>query len=99
MAKMYRGNVSVVKNTKNEITVVGDADGKFNQENAQELYTVMQKLAKQHKTTCRFYKPESTGDTAILMADRWGKPYVAVLPARKAPSNGTTTRPTVQKLA
>lgn len=99
MAKIYNGNVSIVKNLKGQITVQPDAAGKFNAVNVQELYTTMCKLAKQHKAECRFYKPEAGGDTPLLFADRWGKPYVAVLPARKAPGGVTVTRPTVQKLA
>jgi hypothetical protein len=99
MAKMFNGKVSVIKNTKGEITVQRDADGKFDQSNVQELYDTMKALATKHKTTCRFFVPEQLGDTPVLMADRWGKPYVAVLPARKAPSAGTTTRPSVEKLA
>lgn len=99
MAKIYKGTVSVILNTKGQIAVSPDVDGKFSAANVTELYTTMQQLAKKHKAECRFYKPEAGGDTPILFADRWGKPYVAVLPARKAPGETTVTRPTVQKLA
>ena len=99
MAKIYKGNVSIIKNLKGQITVSPDVDGKFSAANVTELYDTMCKLAKKHKAECRFYKPEAGGDTPILFADRWGKPYVAVLPARKAPGETTVTRPTVQKLA
>lgn len=99
MAKIYNGTVSIIKNLKGQITVNPDPDGKFSQANAAELYKTMLQLAKKHKAECRFFKPEADGDTPILFADRWGKPYVAVLPARKAPGDVTTTRPTVQKLA
>lgn len=96
MAKIYQGNVSVVKNTAGKIAVSADTEGKFTQANVQELYTVMCKLAKQHKTEAKFFRPETGGDTPVLMADRWGKPYIALLPERKAPS---VTKVTVQKLA
>ena len=99
MAKIYKGTVSVILNTKGQIAVSPDDSGKFSQANVTELYDTMCKLAKKHKAECRFYKPEAGGDTPILFADRWGKPYVAVLPARKAPGETTVTRPTVQKLA
>ena len=99
MAKIYNGTVSIIKNLKGQITVNQDPDGKFSAANAQELYTTMIQLGKKHKAECRFFKPEAGGDTAVLMADRWGKPYVAVLPARKAPGETTITKPTVQKLA
>ena len=99
MAKIYNGNVSIIKNLKGQITVSPDAEGKFSAANVQELYETMVKLGKKHKAECRFYKPEAGGDTPILFADRWGKPYVAVLPARKAPGETTVTRPAVVKLA
>lgn len=99
MAKIYNGNVSIIKNLKGQITVSPDVEGKFSAANVQELYDTMVKLGKKHKAECRFYKPEAGGDTPILFADRWGKPYVAVLPARKAPGETTVTRPAVVKLA
>lgn len=99
MAKIYKGNVSVIKNLKGQIAVHPDPEGKFNYENVDELYQTMLALSKKHKAECRFFKPEAGGDTPVLMADRWGKPYVAVLPARKAPGALTVTKPTVQKLA
>ncbi len=99
MAKIYNSTVSIIMNTKGQITVQADPDGKFTSANVDELYKTMLTLAKKHKAECRFYKPEAGGDTPILFADRWGKPYVAVLPARKAPGETTVTRPTVQKLA
>lgn len=99
MAKIYNSTVSIIKNLKGQITIQPDVQGKFSQANVQELYDTMVQLGKQHKAECRFFKPEQLGDTPILFTDRWGKPYVAVLPARKVPSNGTVTRPTVQKLA
>lgn len=99
MAKIYNGNVSIIKNLKGQITVQADADGKFNATNVDELYKTMVSLGKKHKAECRFYKPEQLGDTPLLFADRWGKPYVALLPARKAPSGVTITKATVQKLA
>lgn len=99
MAKIYNGTVSVILNTKGQIAVRQDADGKFTHANVQELYDTMVKLGKKMKREVRFYKPEADGDTAVLMADRWGKPYIALLPARKAPGELTVTRPAVQKLA
>jgi len=99
MAKIYNGNVSIIKNLKGQIAVQPDVDGKFNAANVDELYTTMLALGKKHKAECRFYKPEQLGDTPLLFADRWGKPYVALLPARKAPGGVTVTKATVTKLA
>jgi len=97
MAKIYQGKVSVFSNTKNQLIVKPDDEGNFSQENAAELYKTMLELGKKNKMEVKVYKPEAGGDTAILMADRWGKPYVSVLPARKAPSNTVIIK--VQKLA
>lgn len=92
MAKIYQGNVSVFSNTKNELVVKADDDGKFSHENVAELYTTMVALGKKHKMTVRVYKPEATGDTPVLMTDRYGKPYIALLPERKAPSKVVVTK-------
>ena len=99
MAKIYNSTVSIIMNTKGQITVQADPDGKFTSANVDELYKTMLTLAKKHKAECRFYKPEQLGDTPLLFADRYGKPYVALLPARKVPGQTTVTKPTIVKLA
>ena len=96
MAKIYQGKVSVFNNSKNELVVKADADGKFDSTNTAELYKTMCELGKKHKLTVRVFKPEQGGDTQVLMAERWGKPYVALLPERKAPG---AVKLTLQKLA
>lgn len=99
MAKIYKGQVSVYSNSRNQLVVKPDAEGKFNHENVKELYETMCQLAKKHSMEVRVFKPEAGGDTPVLMADRWGKPYIALLPERKAPGALTVTKPAVQKLA
>lgn len=99
MAKIYKGQVSVYTNSNNQLIVKADVEGKFSHENVKELYKTMCQLAKDHKMEVRVFKPEQLGDTPVLMADRWGKPYIALLPERKAPGALTTTKPAVQKLA
>jgi hypothetical protein len=99
MAKIYKGSVSIVKNTKGQIAVKADPEGKFSSVNTAELYETMTSLGKKHKAEVKFYKPDPKGDTALLFADRWGNPYLAVLPAVQAPGEVTVTRPTVTKLA
>ena len=99
MAKIYKGRVSVYSNNQNQLVVKPDDEGKFNHENVAELYKTMCQLAKKHKMEVRVFKPEQLGDTPVLMADRWGKPYIALLPERKAPGALTVTKPAVQKLA
>ena len=103
MAKIYKGKVSVYKNTKNQLVLKGDDDGAFDYTTAKECFDAMKALAKKHKLELRFYQPagEPGCDTPLLMADRWGKPYIALLPARKAPSmpDGYQDKPKVTKLA
>jgi hypothetical protein len=91
MAKIYQGKVSVYADTKKRITIKADVDGKFDMTNVAELYTTITKLAKQHKMETKVYKPKANGDTPVIMTDSWGKPYLAVLPAREAPSTVVRT--------
>lgn len=96
MAKIYQGQVSVYTNSNNQLIVKPDVEGKFSHANVAELYKTMLTLGKKHKMEVRVFKPEQLGDTPVLMADRWGKPYIALLPERKAPG---AVKVTVQKLA
>lgn len=96
MAKIYQGKVSVFSNSNKQLVVKPDDNGKFTQENAAELYKTMVDLGKKHKMEVRVFKPEQGGDTPVLMTDRWGKPYIALLPERKAPG---VAKVTIQKLA
>ncbi len=96
MAKIYQGKVSVFANSNQQLVVKPDDSGKFDMNNAAELYKTMVQLGKKHKMEVRVFKPEQGGDTPVLMADRWGKPYIALLPERKAPG---VAKVTIQKLA
>jgi hypothetical protein len=96
MAKIYQGKVSVFANSNKQLVVKADDSGKFDSTNTAELYKTMCELGKKHKMEVRVFKPEQGGDTPVLMTDRWGKPYVALLPERKAPG---AVKVTVQKLA
>jgi hypothetical protein len=96
MAKIYQGKVSVFANSNKQLVVKPDDSGKFDSTNTAELYKTMCELGKKHKMEVRVFKPEQGGDTPVLMADRWGKPYVALLPERKAPG---AVKVTVTKLA
>jgi len=96
MAKIYQGKVSVFANSNKQLVVKPDDSGKFDSTNTAELYSTMLTLGKKHKMEIRVFKPEQGGDTPVLMADRWGKPYVALLPERKAPG---IAKVTVTKLA
>ena len=79
----YIGNVSIIKNTLNAITVKADAEGKYNQENVGELYSKMQKHNKAIAgSTLKPFTPEPQGKNLqpVLLSGRGNSPYLAMLP-------------------
>jgi hypothetical protein len=40
----------------------------------------------------KVYKPDPSGSEPILLTDRYGKPYLALLSPSKAPSKATITK-------
>ena len=97
-SKTFEGNVSIVLNTKGEIALRKDTDGQFSAENASELHQMMQKLAKSRKASINKYSLFVTdgGTEPVLLANRYGNPYLALLPKR---ADGQVKRGTVTKLA
>lgn len=92
MAKMYTSNVSVIRNTKGQVTIAKDDDGKFNMNNTVELYKTMTDFGKKLKAEVKLFKPEPNGDTPVILSDRWGNPYMALLPAKTAPGKVAITK-------
>jgi hypothetical protein len=84
-AKTFEGAVSIVLNTKGEIALKKDAEGKFSAANAKECYDTLTKLAKSRKATINKYSLfiAEGGTEAVLLANRYGNPYVALLPKRE----------------
>ena len=97
-AKTFEGSVSIILNTKGEIALKKDTEGKFNAGNAGECYETMQKLAKSHKATINKYSMFLTkgGTEAVMLANRYGNPYIALLPKREG---GSAKSAKVVKLA
>lgn len=83
-AKTFDGNVSIVLNTKGEIALKKDAEGKFSAENVGECYDTMSKLAKARKAAINKYSLfiVAGGTEPVLLVNRYGNPYVALLPKR-----------------
>jgi len=83
--KLFEGGVSIVANTKGEIALKRDAEGKFNAENAKECYETMTKLAKARKASINKYSlfVVNGGTEPVLLANRYGNPYIALLPKRE----------------
>lgn len=96
-SKVFVGNVSIYKNTKGEIAVQKDSEGKFSAENVAECLTMVRKLAKEHKAAINKYSLllVDGGTEPVLMVNRFGNPYIALLPKRV---EGTAKR-SVTKLA
>ena len=97
-AKTFEGSVSIVLNTKGEIALKRDSEGKFNAGNAVECYDTMLKLAKSRKATINKYSlfMVENGSEPVMLANRYGNPYIALLPKR---ADGQVKRSTVTKLA
>jgi hypothetical protein len=97
-AKTFDGSVSIVLNTKGEIALKRDPEGKFSAENAKECYDTMSKLAKARKASINKYSlfMVENGTEPVLLANRYGNPYIALLPKR---ADGQAKRNAVTKLA
>ena len=91
-AKTFEGSVSIVLNTKGEIALKRDLEGSFNAVNASECYLKMKHLAMSTKkgdgypiNKYSLYIPEGVVEgsaQAVLLANRYGNPYLALLPKR-----------------
>jgi hypothetical protein len=97
-AKTFEGLVSIVKNTKGEIALKKDADGKFSVDNAGECHAKMTELSKKLKAPINKYSLfiADGGTEAVMLANRFGNPYIALLPKR---GDGAAKRSSVTKLA
>ncbi len=97
-AKTFEGSVSIVKNTKGEIALKKDADGKFSVANAVECHAKMTELSKKLKSAISKYSlfVADGGTEAVMLANRFGNPYIALLPKR---GDGAVKRNVVTKLA
>jgi hypothetical protein len=97
-SKTFEGNVSIVLNTKGEIALKRDPEGGWDASKAQALHVKMGELAKKHKAKISSYAlfQAEGGTEPVLLANRYGNPYVALLPKR---GEGGATRKGVTKLA
>jgi hypothetical protein len=83
-AKTFEGSVSIVKNTKGEIALKKDVDGKFSAENAGECHAKLTELSKKLKAPINKYSlfVADGGTEPVMLANRYGNPYIALLPKR-----------------
>lgn len=97
-AKTFEGNVSIVKNTKGEIALKRDPEGRFNAGNAAECYQKLVELSKKLKAPVNKYSLfiVDGGTEPVLLVNRYGNPYIALLPKR---DGVVAKRSSVTKLA
>ena len=97
-AKTFEGSVSIVKNTKDEIALKKDAEGKYTVANASECYAKMTELSKKLKFPINTYSlfVAKDGTEPVMLANRFGNPYIALLPKR---GDGVGKKNSVTKLA
>ena len=103
----YAGTCSVhLRNKKDGSRIIGlvaDDEGKWSSANAEELLTVMRKLAKQHKAALSVFAPnglDAANHEAVIkcrLSDgRQVSPYLAILPKSsegpKGPKNTASTK-------
>ena len=97
-SKTFEGAVSIVRNTKGEIALKRDPEGKFSAENAVECHAKLTELAKKLKAPINKYSLfiADGGTEPVMLANRYGNPYLALLPKR---ADGQAKRSSVTKLA
>jgi hypothetical protein len=97
-AKTFEGGVSIIKNTKGEIALKRDPEGKFSADNAGECHAKLTELSKKLKAPINKYSlfVADGGTEPVLLANRFGNPYIALLPKR---GDGGAKRNAVTKLA
>lgn len=92
MAMIYKGTVSVFQNSKKVVVVKPDPEGNFSADNAEDLYKTMLEWGKKLKAEVKLFKPEANANTPVLLSDRYGNPYLALLKESKAPSKVKVTK-------
>jgi hypothetical protein len=82
--RTFSSSVSIVKNTKGEIALKKDPEGSFSAANAAECYTQMLALSQRLGLPINKYSLYIVegGTECVLLANRYGNPYIGVLPKR-----------------
>ena len=83
MAKVYEGRFGIKANRKGEVVLGKLADGKYSADDAAVVLKRVQAIAKEHKLVARVFKPDAKGTEPVVLADKWGNPYLALLPKRE----------------
>jgi hypothetical protein len=82
MAKVYEGRFGIKANRKGEVVLGKLVDGKYSADDAAVVLKKVQAIAKEHKLVARVFKPDAKGTEPVILADKWGNPYLALLPKK-----------------
>lgn len=103
MARIFNKTFSVIKTSTNRIVLKATDDGKFTFNDSVEVHKLCEKFAKELNAEYKPFVPtdehgrptiKKADMTPVILMDRWGKPYVAMLDKTKAPSkvDGTVAK-------
>lgn len=97
MARPFTGKFSIVLNTKNRIVLQKDEKGAFEAKDAAKVLARMNKAAEEHDAVLDIFQPDPAGNQPVVLASRWGTPYMALLTPQDPAK--TASKPRVIKIA
>jgi hypothetical protein len=82
--RIFTSNVSIVKNTKGEVALKKDPEGSFSAGNVIECYRQLLAISQRLSLPVNKYSLYIVegGTEVVLLANRFGNPYIGVLPKR-----------------
>jgi hypothetical protein len=86
MANVYKGTFGIKANTNNEVILAPHPEGKYTAADAATVYKRVQAIAKEQKLVARLFKPEASCTEPVILCDKYGKPYLALLKKRTGPA-------------
>ena len=90
MANVYKGSFGIKSNTKKEVILAPNPEGKYTAADAATVYKRVQAIAKEQKLVARVFKPDG-GTEPVILCDKYGKPYLALLTKRAGPTGKAVT--------
>lgn len=82
MAKIYEGRFGIRANSKGEVVLGKSVEGKYTAADAAVVLKRVVAIAKEQKLVARVFKPDPKATEAVVLADKWGNPYLALLPKK-----------------
>ena len=91
MANVYKGSFGIKANTKGEVILAPHAEGKYTAADAVAVHKRVLAIAKEQKLVARLYKPDAKCTEPVVLCDKYGKPYLALLTKRAGPTGKAVT--------